>query len=1608
MKKLACRLLSIVMIIGMSFPKVTFADAGMYTVRLFDGSTLLKEYHVAQGDFQIVESNTVNGGRFLKGWLTADGSMLYGYRICPGEDMDLYAFYGDCTEPVPGTNLFDNPSMEENVFDIRPSNGKVFFETDGDGNKILRYERGSGHASIQRYVKWEAGRHYLVSFRIKSDEAQDVYLNPRYTDSGGGSSDHGIFAGKNEAGKWSDYSKTIVIPDNHVPSEYDAISFFSSPGTNIENNDNLYDDLSLIPYFKISYDLNGGGEGRPENEYTLSDSYDINPSSVPERGGYIFKGWAADKASETPVTAVDTGNGDVTLYAIWELDESALVSDVVSYIPSTDKKGIADGTVSIDCTKIPSGYDTAELYFANDTGALPEYTRLHSMELSGDTAQYTMTGSRAFPKEATKIMAVLKGGSAGELAAVCDIPESMRHDAEEKPLLSFYAISDIHVGNDYWPEMTINRNNVAADIKQAAPDFVTIAGDLVDHGIASEYAELRNFLKTSFNDLNIPAFITNGNHELFNIKYEHTGYDIQALTDIYDYQIGAVSQNPDVSICREKGALFYSAEFKDRKLIFLSSPTVSDNGIDVTYSITGKQLNWLDEELYDGERSNKTTFVFSHIGLVGYNPYRDVGLTNSEEVIKILNKHPNSVIISGHTHSYLDDDAHYTVVSDMKTTFSALNDGCAVWLNAPYGGTGYFKDYSMGQYIEIYSDKILIKARQFTNPGKFISKHLYMIEIPDYKLQPGEASMEGSFEGGSTLTAKLDGEEPPEGSTFLWSIGNKIIGTDKSCTIEPDSFFVGKRLALRIILPDGSYTSCVSRQVFGESTVSYDLNGGSGIAPPEERSYKGAVYYPPVKNYFPVKPGAYFIGWSTDKNAVQPQPFVNIDGDTALYAVYTDKPEFHFDANLSGWEPTYGVASAEIKDSMMICTSGNKVSDLFFTMNNAHIDADKYKYLRIKMKLEGDTGTDGMYFETSESGFNETKTKIPFLSENIAASADGMSIYEFYIPGITDYWTGNVSKLRFDVISTLNGRASVDYVVFSDKKGIFGAEIYAAEPKAGEAVKNEAELSPDTLNCTVLEAGFNTAHEIFKEGKSYEYSVTLAPDEGYAFTTAEDLKANAKINGKKVTDAVINPDGTAVLIYEYESLPAGEASGTLSGDWEVWDGSVDAQWGGNYSTGSVFEINNASQFIAFRNMVLSGKTFQNKQIILNCNIDLNNLNLKHGVGDKRAVGWESGKDLTMFDGVFEGNGHIIRNLSMNPNIADTALNNIENSYCVGLFFISPNAQLLNLGLENVKITLHDAMPPADTSYGGLLSINSYGKVSDCYVKNIAFYGGWTDDVEMPAPYLGGFAARSMGGLITNSYADGVDFTNVTRGLLNINSRKTGLVCADGGAVIKNCYTAGIKYNINDTMSMSASMPSGKVMQNYDSVVYPDNNNDKCVMDKLYSEAPYRLISGAAAMESSASGTLEEAAADISSTLGGAFVTYPSLNARPRLAWEGPPLMLSYDRRGIYKDYGKLTETEITESGLSAGALTAELSGIKNETGIDVDGIICFTYVSGGELKKYNSVKLRIPAFGRLTDDVIVELDLSVETIKDGDFAQVIMYSETGAVPLSPAISLSVR
>jgi beta-lactam-binding protein with PASTA domain len=135
-----------------------------------------------------------------------------------------------------------------------------------------------------------------------------------------------------------------------------------------------------------------------------------------------------------------------------------------------------------------------------------------------------------------------------------------------------------------------------------------------------------------------------------------------------------------------------------------------------------------------------------------------------------------------------------------------------------------------------------------------------------------------------------------------------------------------------------------------------------------------------------------------------------------------------------------------------------------------------------------------------------------------------------------------------------------------------------------------------------------------------------------------------------------------------------------------------------------------------------------------------------------------------FTGTFDGNGHVIRNLTYNT----TTLTEY-----VGLFGCVHSAAIKNLGLENVNIFTNSR------NVGGLIGAQYYGVVLNCYstgtVTSIASYES----------YAGGLVGYQSYGTAINCYSTGAVISDS-----NYYAYAGGLVGHKKGGTIEYCYSTG--------------------------------------------------------------------------------------------------------------------------------------------------------------------------------------------------------------------------
>ena len=276
-----------------------------------------------------------------------------------------------------------------------------------------------------------------------------------------------------------------------------------------------------------------------------------------------------------------------------------------------------------------------------------------------------------------------------------------------------------------------------------------------------------------------------------------------------------------------------------------------------------------------------------------------------------------------------------------------------------------------------------------------------------------------------------------------------------------------------------------------------------------------------------------------------------------------------------------------------------------------------------------------------------------------------------------------------------------------------------------------------------------------------------------------------------------------------------------------WNGTdIASTFIGEGSENSPYQINTAADLAYLSNSVNTGENYQGKYFILNVNINLN------------SKSWTPiGTKTYPFAGIFNGNGKVVSNLSIN---ADTAY--------AGLFgYVS--GTIKNLGIESGAIKPKST---AASTYAGGIAGYVVGRIENCYsnanitisTANIVYSGGLVGYVDSGAivkncyasgnislttttgfAYAGGFVGSNKG-TIEKSLA----FGNVTaKGQNDTYSRNGGFVAANSG-ILSNCYRSDEQVLTKYTVTGTVYCDDGIVATKSEMLAFAKDNWDSSVWE----------------------------------------------------------------------------------------------------------------------------------------------------------------------------------
>lgn len=218
-------------------------------------------------------------------------------------------------------------------------------------------------------------------------------------------------------------------------------------------------------------------------------------------------------------------------------------------------------------------------------------------------------------------------------------------------------------------------------------------------------------------------------------------------------------------------------------------------------------------------------------------------------------------------------------------------------------------------------------------------------------------------------------------------------------------------------------------------------------------------------------------------------------------------------------------------------------------------------------------------------------------------------------------------------------------------------------------------------------------------------------------------------NGVGISSVTINENGQLVIVY------TNNTRSTMDIDVRYIPSTA---WYYNNPNASSFEIDNLKEFLGLKKLVTEGtQLFEGKTINLTADIDLSKIDWTP-IGGAGTV-----LDATKtFKGTFDGNGHVITNLTINTDATET-------SGYVGLFASTVGATIKNVKLYGVDITA------INTSAAGVV-----GCAVDTVIENVIVNG------EIKALNAGGIVYM-MKNYVNEAYS-GEDETYVKNCVSNVD------------------------------------------------------------------------------------------------------------------------------------------------------------------------------------------------------------------------------------------------
>lgn len=352
-----------------------------------------------------------------------------------------------------------------------------------------------------------------------------------------------------------------------------------------------------------------------------------------------------------------------------------------------------------------NGFATASLYWANESGILPDWSAIAHLSLSETgESRFIFEGKRAIPPEATHVLARCVSAD-GLLTEECaaEIPQIVR-SAPMSEGYRFAILTDLHLTNKPHKVWTALQQCIGVDA-------VLISGDLVNDGTPEQFAKMKKLLES----LPMPVYAVTGNHD---VPIKPIPQIMDDVCDWYSMQ-NWLCDRDQAHRWELDGSGAYAVRFGEGEIIGLNAVTHWRR-----FAFPdGAQMDWLEQHLHSTS-DLQWHIVLCHAPLASHYPHHKNGepayLSRDERLQRIIDNVENVIYISGHTHMS---------VNHMKSSIEVDTEHHHLYINVPsirpntlkYGNELQEPDWASGMMMSltISSQEIEIITKRSAGSMKY-------------------------------------------------------------------------------------------------------------------------------------------------------------------------------------------------------------------------------------------------------------------------------------------------------------------------------------------------------------------------------------------------------------------------------------------------------------------------------------------------------------------------------------------------------------------------------------------------------------------------------------------------------------------------------------------------------------------------------------------------------------------------------------------------------------------------------------------------------------------------------------------------------------------------